>query len=207
MLDAFKGWFGDRKQTLEDLSLDEMRKEKIRLDQEEKKLMLRLDQIEADKKKVFLMGREEPSERKKMVLARKFKELDVQAKSMERNLQYFSKQLRIINGFMNLKENRRILQESGLTAIISNMDLQELQIYVDQASIDGTFQLEKLQEVLGTLEEGSSITGEIPEDRDVTEVYRMMEAASRVEDDAEIDALLNEANVALTQDEEADEEF
>jgi len=207
MLDAFKGWFGDRKQTLEDLSLDEMRKEKIRLDQEEKKLMLRLDQIEADKKKVFLMGREEASERKKMVLARKFKELDVQAKSMERNLQYFSKQLRIINGFMNLKENRRILQESGLTAIISNMDLQELQIYVDQASIDGTFQLEKLQEVLGTLEEGSSITGEIPEDRDVTEVYRMMEAASRVEDDAEIDALLNEANVALTQDEEADEEF
>ena len=207
MLDALKGWFGDRKQTLEDLSLDEMRKEKIRLDQEEKKLMLRLDQIEADKKKVFLMGREEPSERKKMVLARKFKELDVQAKSMERNLQYFSKQLRIINGFMNLKENRRILQESGLTAIISNMDLQELQIYVDQASIDGTFQLEKLQEVLGTLEEGSSITGEIPEDRDVTEVYRMMEAASRVEDDAEIDALLNEANVALTQDEEADEEF
>ena len=207
MLDAFKGWFGDRKQTLEDLSLDEMRKEKIRLDQEEKKLMLRLDQIEEQKKKVFLMGREEPSERKKMVLARKFKELDVQAKSMERNLQYFSKQLRIINGFMNLKENRRILQESGLTAIISNMDLQELQIYVDQASIDGTFQLEKLQEVLGTLEEGSSITGEIPEDRDVTEVYRMMEAASRVEDDAEIDALLNEANVALTQDEEADEEF
>ena len=207
MLDALKGWFGDRKQTLEDLSLDEMRKEKIRLDQEEKKLMLRLDQIEADKKKVFLMGREEPSERKKMVLARKFKELDVQAKSMERNLQYFSKQLRIINGFMNLKENRRILQESGLTAIISNMDLQELQIYVDQASIDGTFQLEKLQEVLGTLEEGSSITGDIPEDRDVMEVFRLMETASTVEDDAEIDALLNKANVTLTQDEEADEEF
>ncbi len=205
MLDGLKNLFS-RRQTLDDLPLDELRKEKIRLDQEEKKMMLRLDQLEEEKKKVFMQGRNEPSERKKMVLARKFKELDAQAKSMERNMQYFSKQLRIINGFMNLKENQRILKESGISSVIARMDLQELQIYVDQASIDGTFQIEKLQEVLGTLEEGGSLAGDIPEDKDVMEVFRLMESAGATEDAAEIDAMLGQANLSLAKQEPSEEE-
>ena len=204
MLEGIKGLFGKGRQTLDDLSTDELRKERIRLENEEKKLMKRLDDIEEEKKRTFIQGRDESSERKKMVLARKYKELDVQARNMERNMQYFSKQLRIVNGFLNLKENERILKASGLSNIISRMDLQELQIYVDEASIDGSFQFDKLQDVLTTLEEGGSLGGEIAEDKEVRDIFDEMVKAGDIDDAREIDDIVSRVNTKLAQaDEEA----
>ena len=207
MLEGIKGLFGKGRQTLDDLSTDELRKERIRLENEEKKLMKRLDDIEEEKRRVFLQGRDESSERKKMVLARKYKELDVQARNMARNMQYFSKQLRIVNGFLNLKDNERILKASGLSNIISRMDLQELQIYVDEASIDGSFQFDKLQDVLTTLEEGGSLGGEIAEDKEVRDIFDEMVKAGDIDDAREIDDIVSRVNTKLAQaDEEAQTE-
>ncbi len=172
------------KKTLDDVKLDDLRREKTRLDLEERKMLARIREVESDKKKLFEEGVKNPSEREQKIMARKIKELDVEAKNMDRNLQFFSKQLRIINGFLQLKENQRIIKESGISSVIGDIDLQTLQIYVDQATVDGEFHMDKFSEILGTLEEAGSVTSVASEDDDVMQIVKAMQQAKESEDPA-----------------------
>ena len=180
-LDSLKKLFS-RKKKLGDISLDDLKREKIRLEQEEKKYTHRVDAIEEEKKALFMAGKDETSQRKQLILARKIKEKDAEAKNIEKNLQFFSRQLRIINGFMQLKENQRILEQSGISAIISNVDLQELQIYVDQATIDGVFHMDKFSEILNTLEESERLVGPVAEEKDILAIVEAMQEARASEE-------------------------
>jgi hypothetical protein len=175
----------DNKRTIADITLDDLRREKIRLDQEERKMLARLREVEADKRKLFEEGVKNASEREQRVLARKIKELDVEAKNMDRNLEYFSKQLRIINGFIQLKDNQRLLAEAGISSIISGIDLLDLQKYVDKATVDGEFHMDKFKEVLTTLEESGNVAGTIREDDDVMAIVRAMQQAQEAANPAQ----------------------
>lgn len=180
VIDSFKKLFGKSK-SLDDLPLDDLRREKIRLDQEEAKVIREVEKIEGQKKDLFLKGKDESSQRQQMIIARKIKELDAQAKNMDRQLEFLSRQLRIINGFMQLKENQRYLRESGLIGVLGKIDLEHLQEYVDKASIDGGFQLDKFAAILGTMEEGQQVLGQPQQDDDVMEIVRLMQQAKEAE--------------------------
>ena len=179
---ALKNLFS-KKKTLDDVTLDDLKREKIRLENEEGRFMRRAEDVEGEKKTLFLEGAKEGvPQHRRVLLARKIKERDAEAVNLERNLQMFSKQLRIINGFIMLKENQRIMRESGISSIISKVDLQDLQIYVDQATIEGSFHMEKFSEMLGALEGADQALGKVQEDDDIQDLVRQMEAVATAED-------------------------
>ena len=180
VIDSFKKLFGKNK-SLDDLPLDDLRREKIRLDQDEAKLIREVEKIETQKKDLFLKGKDESSQRQQMIIARKIKELDAQSKNMDRQLEFLSRQLRIVNGFMQLKENQRYLRESGLIGVLGKIDLAQLQDYVDKASIDGGFQMDKFAAILGTMEDGQQVLGQPQQDNDVMEIVRLMQQAKEAE--------------------------
>jgi hypothetical protein len=181
LIDAIKKALGAHGKSLDDLPLDDLRREKIRLDQEEAKLIRDVEKVETQKKDLFQKGVNESSQRQQMIVARKIKELDAQAKNMDRQLEFLSRQLRIVNGFMQLKENQRYLKESGLIGVLGKIDLEELQEYVDKASIDGGFQMDKFTAILGTMEEGQQVLGQPQADADVMEIVRLMQQAKEAE--------------------------
>jgi hypothetical protein len=123
------------------------------------------------------------SEREQRVIARKIKEVDVEATSMDRTLQAISKQMRIINGLLQVKERYRFLQESGVSSLLKDIDLQELIMYIDKASVDGEFHLDKFDELIHALEESDSIAPGISEDRDVQDIVTQMQKAREAMDD------------------------
>ena len=181
VMDSLKKLFGKSKK-LKDITLDELRRERIRLEQEERRYTGRIEGIEEEKKALFIAGKDETSRRKRVILARKIKEKDLEAKNVDKNLQWFSRQLRTMNGLLQLKEMERILQQSGISAIISNLDLQELQIYVDQATVEGQFHMDKFSDILSTLEESDRVVGALKEDEDIMAIVDAMEEAGAVEE-------------------------
>lgn len=185
LIDSIKKALGPKGKSLDDLPLDDLRREKIRLDQEEAKIIRDVDKVEAQKKDLFQKGVNESSQRQQMIVARKIKELDAQAKNMDRQLEFISRQLRIVNGFMQLKENQRYLRESGLIGVLGKIDLEELQEYVDKASIDGGFQMDKFAAILGTMEEGQQVLGQPQADEDVMEIVKLMQQAKESESSPE----------------------
>lgn len=167
------------KNSLEDLSIDELRREGIRVEQKQNKIIKQVEELEEQKQELFLKGKDESSKRKKHILATKIKELDVQAKNLDKSLRHLSKQLRIVNGFVHLKENARLFEGTGID--INSFDLEELQQYVEVATADGQFRAEKLEEVLGTIEGTGELMGEVEEDEEILQIVEAMDDARLAE--------------------------
>jgi hypothetical protein len=174
-----------RRVSLDDLQVDDLRKEKIRLEQEERKMLSRLKEVEKQKRQLFEEGVRNAGNTEQRVIARRIKELDVEAGNMDRMLQIISKQMRTINGLLMIKERARMASESGLTSLLHGIDLQELIIYIDKASVDGEFHMDKFDELLRTLEEADAIRPEIREDQDVLEIMKAMQQAREAMDSPE----------------------
>lgn len=175
----------DAKASIQDLSLDDLRREKIRFDQEERKMLGRLREVEEQKRKLFEEGVRNVSEREQRVIARRIKEVDIEAGNMDRMLQAISKQMRIINGLIQVKERYRVLAESGISTMLKDIDLQDLIMYIDKASVDGEFHLDKFDELLNALEESDSVSPGIKEDKDVSEIMKAMQQARESADSPE----------------------
>lgn len=173
------------KTSIEDLSLDDLRKEKIRFDQEERKLLARLREVESEKKKLFEDGVRNAGEREQRVIARRIKEKDIEAANMDRMLQVISKQMRIVNGLLQVKERSRLMVESGMSDILKGVDLQDLIAYIDRASVDGEFHEDKFDELLRAMEEAGSISPVYKEDQDVLEIMKAMQQARESSDSPE----------------------
>ncbi len=171
--------------TLDDLRLDALRHEKVRLEQEERKMLARLRDVEARKRQLFEEGVKNPSEREQRVVARRIKELDVRAANMDRMLHAISKQMRILNGLIAVKERARVMAETGISKLLADIDLQDLIMYIDKASVDGEFHMTKFDELLGVLEEADSLSPEYREDADVNEIVRIMQEAREAADSPE----------------------
>jgi hypothetical protein len=175
-----------KKAKLEDLSLDDLQREKIRMTQEERKMLARLKEVEKQKRVLFTEGVGNDSDREQRVIARRIKELDVEANNMDRMLQVISKQMRVLNGLMQLKERSRMAAESGLSNLISNIDLQDLILYIDRASVDGEFNMDKFDQVLNALEEADALSPEYREDQDVMDIVKAMQDAREQADSPEM---------------------
>jgi len=175
----------EKKTTIEDIKLDDLNKEQVRLDQQKRMLLTELREVERQKRTVFEQGVKNTSDRERTALAREIKSLDLKAQNKDRILQSIEKQKQIIEGLTMIKERARMMNESGLASVIGNMDLADLITYVDRASVDGEFHIKKFDEVLRTLGQVDTFSSQMSEDPDVLDIVKQMEAASMAADSPE----------------------
>lgn len=166
-----------KRRSIENVGLDELNLARVKSEQEQTRVIRRIDDLEKQKAELFGRGVEETSERKQRILAGKIQELDQQARNYDKNLTSFSKQIRIINGFIFLKENRKAWADTELGRIMQNMDLAELQNYVDEATAGDIFQMDKFSQVLGVLEESEGLVRVTEEDKQIQDIMAAMESA------------------------------
>ncbi len=172
-----------RKKSIDKVSMDELRREKIRLSQEESRTTSQVEKLERQKQELFIKGKDEPSQRQQMIVARKIKELDVQAKNSDKMLRMISSQIRALNGFVQLKENQQLLKERGLSSVIGKIDLPRLQRLVEDASVEGQLQMDKLADMVTTLEESERLVGVGAEDADTLSIVSAMQETKAAEEE------------------------
>lgn len=171
--------------TIEDIKLDDLKREKVRLEQEERKMLAELRQIESQKRHLFEEGVRNSSEREQRVIARQIKGLDQKAQSLDHILQGLSKQAQIIEGLVQIKERARLMNESGIASVIGNIDLGDLIHYISNASVDGEFHMKKFDEILHTLGQADALSPQISEDSDVLDIVKQMQMAREAADSPE----------------------
>lgn len=174
-----------QKKTIEDITIDQLSREQVRLEQEKKRILSEIRQIESTKRKLFEEGVKNASERERLAIAREIKSLDMKAQNKDHMLQAIEKQRQIIDGLAMIKERTRMLSESGLAGVVGNIDLGDLITYVDRASVDGEFQMKKFDEIIRTLGQVQDLAPQSGEDPDVLEIMKQMEAASAASDSPE----------------------
>lgn len=180
-IDEIKALMG-RKRGIDRVSVEELKREKIRLEQVDRRVSNEVDQVESLKHEMFLKGKDEASPRQRLTLARKIKELDSRARGKQQQLAFFHKHLRIVDGLLQIKENIDLLKELKVGSVITNMSVEELTAYVEQATVQGQFEMEKFTSLLDSLE-GAMDAGQAPEvDKDLNAIVAAMEQAKAAED-------------------------
>lgn len=169
--------FGKRKKTIAAITLDELTMARVKLEQEQERVMRRVTELEKEKERLFQQGVNEPSKRKQLLIAQKIQELEFQAKNYDRNLAAYQKQMRVLNGLIFLKENRKSWEDTAVGQILGNMDLAELEGFVDQATANNVFQMDKFERLLGSLEEAGEFGEREEMDEGVAQILAEMQRA------------------------------
>ncbi|RLC62527.1 MAG: hypothetical protein DRI01_06750 [Chloroflexi bacterium] len=159
------------KKSFDKVSLDDLRREKIRLDREEARFIGRSEQIEKQKEQLFQQLVNEPSQIRQTILARKIKERDEEGKGHLRLSRYLGHQLRIVNGLIAIKEEARMMSKEAV-GLLSKIPFDELVSYVEDVTTDSEFERGRIKDLLKTLEEGQSLvsTPLAEEDEDVQKI-------------------------------------
>ena len=199
-----------RRQKLDDLEIDQLNRERLRLKREEQRVVQRMVQTERDKAALFDEAVGIGSKRQRTMVARQIKELDASAKHDEALSRALSKQVRILNGFIKLKEDRDFRERFGMLGLLRKMDVADIAVSIEKVAIDGELTDEKLAQVLQALEDGDSMT-EKSEEPDIESIVAAIEetAAAATEDreEASVKGLAKVNEILSEESKETDQEL
>lgn len=177
MIASMTGLFS-RKGVIEKISPNDLQREKIRLQEEEKRNVSRIEKIDGQKRQVFTKGSSpEMSDRQRVILARKIKDLDTYIRQLDGENTRISLRLRTVDQILGVKQREQRLREKGLWKRLATMNPSKLEEELIRISTEQNLeheQLEIINEILGT---GPLAFEGIKEDEDVTRIVEMMRTA------------------------------
>lgn len=163
---------------LQDLDPDTIRRERIRIEQTEQKIGWDIEDLERQKAALFAKGTACESDRQRVQIARKIKEVDGVIRAKDQQLAMISKNQRVLQAVAQLKENERLLRDLGMEGLVGKMDLSELQTYIEQATIEGQFQMERFTSLLESLDGAEASFHTAHEDAETLAILDAMQAAA-----------------------------
>lgn len=176
---AFSQWFKPDG-LLQDLSMEDLRREEHRLRIREEQAVARLQQLVADREEAFLRGAADRSVALRRILARRFAAASLEQGKTERDLLRLGKDLHTVRAFLSLAENPKRPKGIGDGAA-------DLQVSYEDDRVGEAAYREALHGALGI---------PVPENDTVAEVFKVWRALDRGEyaDAAEARRALAEAS-------------
>ncbi|MFZ4082962.1 MAG: hypothetical protein ACOYKN_17170 [Pirellula sp.] len=166
-------------QTLQEITISELRRDRVEHQQKIGVINRQIEQIETNKDTLFQKGVAEKSDSLRVEVARHIRILSLDIQGKAKSLRLLFKELEAITGLLIIKENQEMIRQNGLTSIVAKMDLSKLTEYVHLSTVEGQLQWEKLVSLCGNLEDsrliGAEAEGTIGAEIDI---LRQMQAAS-----------------------------
>jgi len=162
---------------LNNITTDQLQRERVRLDHFLNQAQNELNDIEQNKADLFEKGRTSASQRHRESIARQIQRLDISARHRTQRVKVLSAQLQALEGLVSVKENQNLIQQMEVGSAISKLPIDQIQRLVEDATVAGRFQMEKFARVSQTLE---SAMDQMPDDHneDLHSILEAMEDAS-----------------------------
>ena len=159
-----------------ELSLDQVKREEIRLGIKENQTLGKLEKLEKEREEIFAKGLKIKSPPRRRQLARVYEMKSSGVKMMERELSMISKEITTISA-LKLALERRHSSKEGVSRILERVDEAKLMTYLEDDKISQEMYLEKLNGVLSTVTEGANqITEDLgKEGSEVMDVWQKMD--------------------------------
>ena len=159
-----------------ELTLDQVKREEIKLGIREGQTLAKLEKLEKEREDIFAKGLKIKSPPRRRQLARLYEMKSSGVKMMERELGVLSKEITTISA-LKLALERRQTSKDGVSRILERVDEAKLMTYLEDDKISQEMYLEKLNGVLSTVTEGASqITEELgKEGSEVMDVWQKMD--------------------------------
>ncbi|NCN65784.1 MAG: hypothetical protein GW779_07155 [Candidatus Altiarchaeum hamiconexum] len=136
------------RKNINDISMEELENEKIRLTVEEKNLLSKKDKIIEIAEKLLQEDAKAISEMEKKVIKRKLSEKDNEIKDIKEKLEEISQKISVVDAFIRLKKEEKKLIEKGLWQVISKMSMRELEDTLVKKEIKDEERSDMLKDIL-----------------------------------------------------------
>jgi len=177
MLDKLNPFNRKPKNPLDHLTADELRAARIKLEKSRERTLDQIRELEVRKGIFFDEGTQADS-RVRLDRARRIKETEEQVRHLDQQLVFFGKQIQIINRLAFLKQNRQQMIDLGIDQVLGKMDSGELRDYVDDISLNGAVNSERLEELSKLLEGALGAGLDSEDDPEISRLLEEMERAS-----------------------------
>jgi len=148
---GFLEWF-KREKKLTDYSADELKREEGRLQIRESQLIARLEKLEGEREIIFRQGASVGSPVRRRILARKYEERVRELSRVESDLTRHMKEAMTV-GAIRFRLERRAKGEGSILKKIGGGEVEALREFSERDDIDEEMYAEKLNEILGAVEE------------------------------------------------------
>lgn len=195
-----------RAKRLDDIPLDELNREALRLENAERAFEIKVGKLETQKKDLFAQGSRTNSDRERRIIARQMQEVETEIKSHERMLMGTSKQKRVIKGLILLKKEQEYLATSEVGSAIKKLDITTLTSWVTDQTSESDLNLDRVDDILDSLEMGDKVRKTHSENSAVDDLVRQMAMAHDDANDPSIlDAHYREADDLLRSKKEQED--
>jgi hypothetical protein len=157
LLKGISSKFGSKVKKLDDIPLDDLNREVIRLENAEQTFELKIEKLEEQKKGLFAQGARTDRDRERQMIARQMQEVEAEIKSLERMLIGTTKQKRVIKGLVLLKKEQDYLASSSVGSVIKSVDISTLTRWITDQTSESDLDLERVEEMLGSMETGDMV--------------------------------------------------
>ena len=142
------------KSGIDRLKSDDLRRRSILLKNEERRLYTEIEGTEKAKDQLFEQARsKDVSDRQRMQAARKIEGLDNRLKDLDRRLTRNSKEQRMVEGILRMKEQ---VGAENTGSVLQDVDPNELREWLEEELVALQIADEKAAQILGLLDQDSS---------------------------------------------------
>ena len=159
-----------------ELTLDQVKREEIKLGIRESQTLSKLEKLEKEREDIFSKGMKIKSPPRRRQLARLYEMKSSGVKMLERELGILSKEITTISA-LKLALERRQSSKDGVSRILERVDEAKLMMYLEDDKISQEMYLEKLDSVLSTVtDDAHQITQDLgKEGSEVMDVWQRMD--------------------------------
>ena len=154
LLDGILSRFKKRP-SLWNLKLDDLNRERITLQTQQSKLDRESDRLHRDEALYKGDYAEATTPAQKKSVARKIQNARLQARANDAKSSHCHKLLQSVNNFILIKDNMEFFDRMGVSSMLTQLDEAEIGAYINEATIEGTLQQDKLASMLQQVSEGA----------------------------------------------------
>ncbi len=159
-----------------ELTLEQVRREEIKLGIRENQTLAKLEKLEKAREEIFAKGAKIKAPSRRRQFARLYELKSSGIKTLERELAVLSKELTTLSA-LKLALERRKMSKEGLARLIHRVDETQLMTYLEDDKITQEMYLEKLGNVLSSVSDNADqVTQNLSQEgREVMEVWQRMD--------------------------------
>lgn len=152
---ALLEWVGSlfgRRKTLEEIPLDDLRRERIGLEMSRDRLQREIAQLEERKQQLFRKGKDATSNRERTEVAQQIYDLEIAIQAKAKDQEMVHQRIRVLLGLIQLKERMHLIRQMKGGSVLIGLPLEEVTEYVDKIMVEDRLEMEKLAAMLEALE-------------------------------------------------------
>ena len=192
--------FSKKNKTFNDLTIEDMEQSRRRLYEEERRISVKLEKKEEEKKTLFKQGVDAASQYQKLSLARRISEVENESKSLNVEAARISQRIRTTNKFIEIKKGTsKNYDDDPVWKILTGMPVTEIEAIMTGEIVEISEQDAKVKRLLEVLEVESpeyTMMDEPPE------VRRLLEAFEKAGESSSIEKELNSVTSYLQNEKE-----